>query len=55
MDFTSSYAVTDFLEGYFSAKNLSNAPLRFYERSEDRPLQREFYLYTLEWGLRVKL
>jgi hypothetical protein len=37
------------------AKNLTNAPLRFYERAENRPLQREFYLYTLEWGLRVKL
>ncbi len=55
VDFTSSYAFTDFLEGYFNAKNLTNAPLRFYERSENRPLQREFYLYTLEWGLRVKL
>lgn len=55
LDFTSSYAFTDYLEGYFNAKNLTNAPLRFYERTENRPLQREFYLYTLEWGVRVKL
>jgi hypothetical protein len=46
---------TDFPEGYFNAENLTNAPLCFYERSENRPLQREFYLYPLEWDLTVKL
>jgi TonB-dependent receptor len=55
LDFTSSYAFTDYLEGYFSAKNLTNAPLRFYEGSENRPLQREFYSYTLEWGVKVNM
>lgn len=55
LDFTSSYDIADYLTVYFNAKNLTNSPLRFYERAENRPIQREFYSYTLESGLKLSL
>ncbi len=38
---------------YFNGKNLTNSPLRFYEGRNDRPIQREYYEYTLEAGVSV--
>jgi TonB-dependent receptor len=55
MDLTSSYAVLSNAQVYFNAKNLLNTPLRFNEGSADRPIQREFYDVTLEFGVRVQL
>jgi len=52
LDWTSSYDLCDNASLYFNAKNLTNSPLRFYEGSENRPIQREFYQYTLEWGVK---
>jgi hypothetical protein len=40
---------------YFNAKNLTNAPLRFYEGSPNRPIQREYYDVTLEGGAKIRL
>ncbi len=54
LDFTSSYAITPNWTVYFDAKNLLNTPLRYYEGSPDRPIQREFYDVTLEGGVRFK-
>ena len=54
LDFSSSYAITPHWTVYFDAKNLLNTPLRYYEGSPDRPLQREFYDVTLEGGIRAK-
>jgi TonB-dependent receptor len=54
MDLTSSYAVLSNAQIYFNAKNLLNTPLRFNEGSADRPIQREFYDVTLEFGVRVQ-
>ncbi len=54
LDLTSSYAITPHWTIYFNAKNLLNTPLRYYEGSPDRPIQREFYDVTLEGGVRVK-
>ncbi len=54
LDFTSSYRVTDAYTVYFNAKNLTNEPLRFYERAKDRPIQREIYDLTYEAGIRCK-
>ncbi len=53
-DFTSSYRFTHNLTGYFNVKNLSDAPLRYYEGEAYRPIQREFYGQTYEFGLRAK-
>jgi len=36
-------------------KNLTNEPLRFYERLADRPIQREFYDVTIEAGIKLHL
>ncbi|HZZ33570.1 MAG TPA: hypothetical protein VFE10_16435, partial [Phenylobacterium sp.] len=55
MDFTSSYQISPKLNVYFNAKNLLNTPLRYYEGSADRPIQREFYGPTFEAGVRFKL
>jgi outer membrane receptor protein involved in Fe transport len=54
MDFTSSYEFTHNFTGYFNVKNLLNTPLRYYEGSSDRPIQREFYDVTYEAGVRAK-
>ena len=55
MDFTSSYQIDPRLSVYFNAKNLLNTPLRYYEGSPNRPIQREFYDVTYEAGVRFKL
>jgi TonB-dependent receptor len=55
MDFTSSYQISPQLTVYFNAKNLLDTPLRYYEGSPNRPIQREFYGQTYEAGVRFKL
>lgn len=53
LDLTSSYQLRPGVAFYFEARNLLNTPLRYYEGSSDRPIQREFYDVTYEGGLRV--
>ena len=53
LDFTSSYQLRPGIALYFNARNLLDTPLRYYEGSSDRPIQREFYDVTYEGGLRV--
>ncbi len=55
VDFNGSYTLSKNLSFYVNAKNLTNAPLRFYEGSTNRPIQREFYDYTIEGGIKVKI
>jgi TonB-dependent receptor len=55
VDFSSSYAITENISAYFDVKNLNNEPLRFYEGSRNRPVQREFYLQTFEFGVKLHL
>jgi TonB-dependent receptor len=54
LDFTSSYQVNSRFTVFFNAKNLLNTPLRYYEGSPDRPIQREFYDVTYEGGVRAR-
>jgi TonB-dependent receptor len=54
LDFTSSYAITRHATVYFQAKNLTNAPLRFYVSDPSFPIQREYYDQTYEAGLRFR-
>ena len=54
LDFNGSYDVTRMVQVFFNAKNLTNAPLRFYEGTPNRPIQREFYDVTLEGGVKLK-
>ncbi len=53
LDFSSSYKINRNWAVYFNAKNLNNAPLRYYEGTSNRPIQREFYDATYEAGLRA--
>ena len=54
LDLTASYQVTHNLNVYFNARNLTNTPLRYYEGSANRPIQREFYDASYEGGVRFR-
>ena len=54
MDFTGSYQFDKHWTAFFSAKNLTDAPLRYFEGVHNRPIQREFYGQTYEAGIRAK-
>ena len=54
LDFTSSVDLTRNLRLYFNVKNLTNEPLRIYEGTAGRPIQREFYDATFEGGIKFK-
>jgi hypothetical protein len=54
VDFGSSFDITDKISFYFDAKNMNNAPLKFYEGTPDRTIQREFYRPTYLAGLNFK-
>jgi TonB-dependent receptor len=51
LDFGSRFFITDSLSVYANVKNLTNTPLKFTEGSSVRPIQREFYLQTIQFGL----
>jgi TonB-dependent receptor len=55
LDLSGSYDFTHNVKFYASVKNLTDAPLRFYEGTSNRPIQREFYGQTYEAGVKVKL
>ena len=55
LDLNGSYDVTRRVGLYVNAKNLTNEPLRFYEGSKNRPIQREYYDLTLEGGVKIRL
>jgi len=54
VDFGGTYTVNNNYSVYFSAKNMTNTPLKFYEGTPDRPIQREFYGPTFLLGLNFK-
>ena len=54
LDFASSYKINKNWKVYFNAKNLTNAPLRFYMGNPSFPIQREFYDVTYEAGIKVQ-
>ena len=55
IDFNGSYTLSKSLSFYANVKNLTNEPLRFYEGSKNRPIQREYYDYTIEGGIKIKI
>lgn len=55
LDLNGGYHATSHVELYANVKNLTNAPLRFYEGSANRPIQRELYDVTIEGGVKVHL
>ncbi|MEI6486434.1 MAG: TonB-dependent receptor [Sphingomonadales bacterium] len=54
LDFYANYDLTRQASLYFTAKNLLNTPLRFYENTANRPIQREFYQQTFEAGVKFR-
>lgn len=55
LDANASYDLNRNVSLYFNAKNLTNAPLRFYEGTSNRPIQRELYDVTVEGGVKIRL
>ncbi len=53
-DFYAGYDINPTYKVYFTAKNLTNEKLRFYEGTPDRPIQREFYDLSYEFGIKAK-
>jgi TonB-dependent receptor len=53
LDLTSSYKINKTWTVYFNTRNLTNQPLRYYQGAFDRPVQREFYDVTYEFGVRA--
>lgn len=54
LDFNGTYDVNRHLGLFINLKNLTNEPLRFYEGSANRPIQREFYDLTFESGIKLR-
>ena len=54
LDLAASYLHRRGLGVYFHAKNLTNAPLRVFEGNRERPVQREYYGETYEFGVQFK-
>jgi TonB-dependent receptor len=52
LDLATAYHFTPAWSVYFNAKNLTNAPLRFYIGNPSFPIQREFYDVTYEAGVK---
>jgi TonB-dependent receptor len=51
LDFGSSYFATEAVKVYLNAKNLTNTPLKYTEGQSGRPIQRETYGITLQFGV----
>ena len=52
LDFAASYRFNPMWQVYFNARNLTNAPLRFFIGNPSFPIQREFYEQTYEAGVK---
>ena len=52
LDLSISQALTENIRAFFDVLNLTDQPLRFYEGTEDRPIQEEFYSWWASFGLR---
>jgi TonB-dependent receptor len=51
LDFGSNYFATEAIKVYLNAKNLTNTPLKYSEGLPGRPIQRETYGITLQFGV----
>jgi TonB-dependent receptor len=51
IDVGSRYFVTDNVNVYLNVKNITNTPLKYTEGISVRPIQREFYRETFQFGL----
>lgn len=51
-DFSANQQIIKGLSAYMQVVNLNNAPLNYYIGKKDRPIQREFYSWWLQGGLK---
>ncbi|MCK5074780.1 MAG: TonB-dependent receptor, partial [Calditrichia bacterium] len=54
-DFTASQRITKNLRAYANIVNINNEPLQFYMGKSNRPVQREFYSWWMQAGLKWSL
>ncbi|QSE96171.1 TonB-dependent receptor [Fulvivirga lutea] len=55
VDLNGSYAFTPQLRFFFEANNLTNQPLRYYQGTQDRTMQMEYYNARFNAGLKFDL
>ena len=55
LDYTAGYEFSRNVSVYGSVKNMTNAPLKYYEGTSNRPAQREIYGPTFEAGVKIRL
>lgn len=53
VDLSLSQRVTRTIRVYFNALNLTDAPLRYFQGTPDRPLQEEHYRWWADFGVKV--
>lgn len=53
LDVSASQRVTRNIRLYVDALNLTNAPLRYFEGTTDRPIQQEYYRWWTMFGVKV--
>jgi hypothetical protein len=51
VDFGSSYLILENVKLYVNGKNLTNTPLKYTEGQPGRPIQRETYGMTWQFGV----
>jgi len=54
LDWTGNYDFSKYVSLYASVKNITDAPLKYYEGTSNRPIQREYYGQTYEAGVKFK-
>lgn len=55
LDFNASYKFARYYTVYFEADNLLNQPLRYFQGTNSRTMQAEYYNYRLQLGLKFDL
>ncbi len=55
LDFSANQQIARNVQVFLQMVNLTNTPLRYYIGDSDRPIQREFYSWWVNAGLRLKL
>jgi TonB-dependent receptor len=55
IDFSASQRITRYLQVYLQFINLNNTPLRYYIGDTNRPIQREFYSWWMQGGVKLNL
>ena len=54
-DFSANQEIMEGFSAYLQLVNLNNAPLNYYMGREDRPIQREYYSWWLQTGIKYRL